>query len=85
MNGRVDLWRCGICGEIREGNWGLRPVLQPDGWRRIACPECRASYPQLHVLRDRRMYADYPPPLTDDRHGLPFGLDEWLNGLREGG
>ena len=29
-----DLWRCGICGEVREGDRGLKPVVDP----RLLCP-----------------------------------------------
>ena len=81
MNEDCDLWRCGVCGEIREGDWGLKPVVQPDGRRRIVCPVCRDECPELVPAVDGEMYADYPPPLIDgDR--LPFGLNDWLDGDR---
>ena len=72
-----DLWRCGICGTITEGNPGLSPVIQPDGRRRLVCPECRSDHPELVVAEDGEMYADYP---AVDEGKLPFHLAEWLHG-----
>ena len=72
-----DLARCGICGEIGEGNWGLQPVVDPDGWRHIACPDCRAEDPELVVAPDGELFAEYP---AVDEGELPFHLDEWLRG-----
>lgn len=78
MNYNCDPWRCGVCGEVREGDWGLKPVVGPDGWRRIVCPQCRAECPELVLAEDGEMWCHYPPPLVDgDR--LPFGLDGWLD------
>ena len=78
MNEDCDLWRCGVCGEIREGNWGLKPVIHPDGWRSIVCPQCRDECPELLLAEDGEMYANHPPPLIDNDQ-LPFHLDDWLN------
>jgi len=74
------LWGCGVCGTVKEGQWGLRPVISPDGWRHIACPDCRHQHPELQICPDGQMWANYPPPVTSDDQGLPFGLDEWLAG-----
>jgi hypothetical protein len=80
MTGKdYDLWRCGVCGEIREGNWGLKPVIGPDGWRHIACPDCRDECPELALAEDGEMWCDYP---AVDKGDLPFHLDEWLYGDR---
>jgi hypothetical protein len=78
MNGEdYDLWRCGVCGEILEGNRGLKPVIGSDGWRHIVCPDCRDECPELDIAYDGEMWCDYPAPLVEgDR--LPFHLDEWL-------
>jgi len=50
-----DLWRCGVCGEIREGDWELKPVIDSDGWRHIVCAECRADCPELVEAEDGEM------------------------------
>ena len=51
--------------------------VSPDGWRHIACPQCRDECPELILAEDGELYADYPPPLVDGEH-LPFGLNDWL-------
>lgn len=72
-----DLWRCGICGEVREENWGLEPVIDPDGWRHVACPSCRQVYPELVPAEDGELWAHYPPPATEENNRTAFGMDEW--------
>jgi hypothetical protein len=71
-----DLWCCGLCGEIREYDWGLKPVVDPDGCRHIVCPDCRAEYPELVLAQDGEMSCDYPDVNEGD---LPFHLDGWLH------
>lgn len=78
MNENEDLWCCGICCEVRQGNSGLLPVIDTDGWRHITCPQCREECPELVIAEDGEMWADYSPPLLDNEH-LPFCLADWLD------
>lgn len=76
-----DMLACGVCGEIREFDFGLLPCEDQHHWKYIACEDCRQRY-DLLTLSDHydetQHFQDYEV-WDDDNPTYPFHLDEWIH------